>query len=203
MSGPELIEGRFVRLACPWCRAITYAVPGTSAMACASHARAWFGAAEPARPVPGANNALPLGQAGAACYVHTPRAWTGLEGVAAPLAPFVLVPRRPVREVDGAPSTVAALARVERGDAWYWAALWQEGAVTRKAGRTAESGKAERVATPPLDRWLLEETILVAWRRDDGRGFRLWTRRGRGRWVVACTWRRGADGSLRFVRGPG
>ncbi len=204
MSGPELILGRFVKLACPWCGADTYAVPGVAAMACATHGRVWFGAREPVRPVPGANNHLRLGQGGANCYPHTPRAAAAVAlGV---VAPVVLVPRRPVLEVDAAPVTVARAVRAEGGRSWYWAALWLEGAETRPGGVTLEEGgkaRKARVAVPPLDRWLLDETILVEWRRDDERGFRLWTRRGRGGWKVDCTWRRSAGGALQFFKGVG
>jgi hypothetical protein len=204
VSGSELILGRFVRLACPWCGADTYAVPGVDAMACASHARAWFGAREPVRPVPGASNSMRMGQPGVNAYPHTPRAATAAAlGV---VAPVVLVPRRGVLEVDGAPATVVRTVRAEGGAAWYWAALWQEGAQTRPGGVTEEEGgkaRRSRVAVPPLDRWLLEETIAVLWDRDDERGFRLWRRRGRGGWVVACTWRRPVGGVLNFRRGNG
>lgn len=144
---------------------------------------------------------LPLGQPGVACYVHIPRAVTGLEGVEPVVPPFVLQPRRPLSAVDGAPATVAALARAERGETWYWAALWCEGAATKAGGADVEGGKAARVPVDPLDRWVLEETILVVWRREDERGFRLWTRRGRGRWRPVATWRRSADGVLHFSRG--
>lgn len=199
----DLIEGRFVRLACPWCGAATYAVPGVPAMACASHGRAWFGATEPARPTPGENNSWVLGQLGANAYPHTPRAVTGLEGVVRPVPPFVVVPRRAVLPVDGAPSSVGLLARREGGAAFYVAALWREGAETTAAGRTQESGKVERVPTPPLDRWVLEEQVVVVWDRPDERGFRIWRRRGRSGWTVRCTWRRSAEGLLALSRGAG
>lgn len=146
--------------------------------------------------------AWPLGQCGVNAYPHTPRAAAAVAlGVVAPL---VLVPRRAVLQVDGAPSSVAELARAERGSAFYWAALWCEGAQTRPGGVTLEEGgkaRKVRISVPPLDRWLLEETIAVLWARDDERGFRLWRRRGRGKWTPACTWRRSADGALRFARG--
>lgn len=148
--------------------------------------------------------AWPLGQLGVNAYPHTPRAAAAAAlGVVAPL---VLQPRREVRPVDGAPNSVAALVRAERGESWYWAALWREGAETRPGGRTEEEGgKARRLRVPvaPLDRWLLEETILVIWKRDDERGLRIWTRRGRGGWKVACTWRRRPGEALVAVRGVG
>lgn len=203
----DLILGRFVRLACPWCSADTYAVPGVDAMACATHGRAWFGAPEPQRPVPGADNWRRLGQTGAACYRHEPRSVTGLEDVVRAVPPFVVVPRRRVEPVDGAPSSVALLARREDGQAWYWAALWREGADTRPAARRdadVEEGAKSRAreVVPPLDRWALEETIVVVWRRDGDRGFRLWRRRGRSGWTVRCTWRR-RGGVLAVARGTG
>lgn len=181
MSGPDLILGRFVRLACPWCGADTYAVPGVEAMACATHARAWFGAAEPRRPVPGANNHLPMGQHGANCYRHTPRA---VEMVATPaLRPVALLPDCPVSEGDGAPSTVGDLVSLVSGAATYSAALYPDG--------PTEPGRDGTPRTA-FDRWKLTEWITVRWPW----GFALWSRTGRGRWSpVVAWWRTGGSWS--------
>lgn len=150
--------------------------------------------------------AWPLGQTGVAAYPHTPRLVTGLEGVERPPAPFVLQGRRPVRPEDDAPASVGQLVRREGGAAFYWAALWREGGETRPGARrdadVEEGAKARaRVATPALDRWVLDEQIVVVWDRAAVRGFRIWRRRGRSGWSVRCTWRRSAVGVLAIARG--
>lgn len=188
----ELILGRFVKLACPWCGADTYAVSGVAAMACASHARAWFGAVEPVRPVPGANNGLRLGQGGANCYRHTPRA--ALEVAEPVVAPVVLVPECPVSAGDGAPSSVATLAGRVSGVAAYSAVLHPDGPTTEPG--VNEDGSAVRVERPALDRWKLIEWITVRWTT----GFALWKRTGRGRWSPRVAWWRDAYGGWRYGR---
>lgn len=195
MSAPDLILGRFVRLACPWCGADTYAVPGVAAMACATHARAWFGAREPVRPVPGANNGLRLGQGGAVGWPHTPRA--PIEVVEVALSPVVLVPECAVSPGDGAPSSVGQLVRRVSGVARYSAALYPDGPTTEPG--VNEDGSAVRVPRPAFDRWKLVEWITVRWGAGGDRGFALWKRTGRGRWSpVPCWWR--VDGLWRHGR---
>lgn len=139
-----------------------------------------------------------LGQGGAHCYVHTPRA--PIEVVEQELVPVALVPACPVGEGDGAPATVGQLVRRVSGVARYSAALYPDGPTTEPG--VNEDGSSVRVPRPAFDRWKLIEWITVRW--DAGgpgadRGFALWKRTGRGRWTpAACWWR--VDGVWRHGR---
>lgn len=143
-----------------------------------------------------ARMALPLGQTGRACYVHTPRAVVQLDRAPA-TSPLVLLGPCPVSAGDRPPATVGALAARTGGSAVYVAALLPDGPQTAP-GVTPEGTKT-RVPLPALDRWVLREVILVRWSGERGRGFAGWLRSGRGRWTPTRAWWRQPDG-WRFGR---
>lgn len=103
---------------------------------------------------------LPLGQTGAACYAHTPRRRVEAVHVSAPARVVLVVPRS-VRAEDGAPRTVAWLAKRVAGRALYGSILCPIG-----------KGRG-------LDRWVLAEWVMVKW--SGGRA--TWKRVGTAKWV--------------------